>query len=140
MKALKLQQQPTGDTCVSACLAMILDLPVQQVIDEFHRDYCDDKITSAEYLQSKGVKVKIHPAITRKRSFKGLHLITVPSLNIEGALHQIIWDRRVGEDGPIIFDPNEGKPGKRYYVNKWPEDMQEGEVNVSGRIFDLEVL
>ena len=53
---IKHVKQPTLNTCVSACLAMILNRPVEEVIAEFHDRYYNNwEITISEYLVQNNV-------------------------------------------------------------------------------------
>lgn len=140
MKRIKLQQQPTVDSCTSACLAMILDKPVEFVMSEFHQDWVDEKTDPVLYLARYGVSAK-EGSMFSTCFKKGLHLLTVPSINLETRLHHVLWDWRDREaPGPYIIDPCTRKEGKRWYVNKLTKDLQEGEVCISGRMFDCEIL
>lgn len=110
--------QSLPDSCVSACLAMALGLPEDQVISEFHSDYFQGKTTLGKYLTSKGISFT---PIGFEETFypeddeeEFVYFMTVPSLNIEGSFHEIIW--HWWEGGNRIYDPAQGfvsKKGKR---------------------------
>ena len=40
--------QTLPNNCVSACLAMIMDIDIDIVTNEFHEDYSNNKITPSE--------------------------------------------------------------------------------------------
>lgn len=113
---IKLVQQPTADSCTSACLSMLTGIPVNEVISDFHHRWKDpnDGYDPSSYLMEKGC-----PFIVSRDPFNNflvwgrVYLLTVPSLNVEGGLHHIVVDVRGEEEK--VFDPNEGKEGRRYY-------------------------
>lgn len=141
--------QSLPSSCVSACLAMALGLPQDQVISEFHDDYFSGKTTLGKYLTSKGIdfvplgfEEAFYPEDDEDEH---VYFMTVPSLNIEGGLHEIIW--YWWEGGNKIFDPakgfvsQKGKRGKKkrkFYVASKEEmgDDKLARVN-TGRIVDL---
>lgn len=142
------QSLPTS--CVSACLAMALGLPQEQVISEFHDDYFQGKTTLGKYLTSKGISFT---PIGFEETFypededeEHVYFLTVPSLNIEGGLHEIIWHWWEG-GGNQIYDPARGfvtKKGKRgnkkrkFYVASEMEAKYDKLARVNtGRIIDL---
>ncbi|MBL1321551.1 MAG: hypothetical protein COA63_010900 [Methylophaga sp.] len=127
------QQQPDAITCTSACLAMLTNIPVGTVVSEFHDAYFKHETEVSSYLESKGLKVE--RLFTHSVPIPGdLYLITVPSLNKDAALHNIILDLR---DEYKLYDPNEGVDGKRYYII-WDEEIRsELEVVLSHYVVDL---
>lgn len=136
MKQITHQQQPTPTSCVSACLAMLLDIPVKDVIDEFHDKYMKADIDADDYLKAKGVKAKSCLSTHRRIEPGKVYLIAAPSLNLEASTHEIIFDFR---DDFVVLDPNMGKVGKKYYVWKAGKDLGELEVDVKSYFFDFEV-
>lgn len=59
---IEFQQQPTPVTCVSACIAMVLGIPVEQVVSDYHHTYFDagdEKVHPDEYLVNKGVPAEL---------------------------------------------------------------------------------
>lgn len=133
-------KQPTLNTCVSACLAMILNKPVEEVVAEFHERYYNNwNITISEYLTK--YKVKHHCVEGGGRetlSFGGLFLCTVPSLHIPGALHQVVVD--MTEHKFIVHDPLKGWPGKKYYVGADQDPDEEGAFIMHNWVLDVEIL
>jgi len=120
---IEFQQQPTYNTCVSACLAMVLGEPVDLIISEYHDKYWgagDDKVWPDEYLESKGVPIVLCNHKT-KPDMAGVYFVTVPSLNIKGGTHQILWCIENAEQEGFfyqrILDPASGREGKFYYTN-----------------------
>lgn len=117
MKEIKHQMQPTPDTCTSACLAMILDVPVENVVEFFHKDWMARKTDPAHFLVRNFVKFQIHrEPYDNVLKYGEVYLISVPSVNITGRNHHLLVDMRQGEGKEIIYDPNEGRMDKSYYV------------------------
>lgn len=138
MKPLKHQKQPDNKTCTSTCLAMILDKPVEEVIEEFHQKYMDYKMLPSDYLRSKGVNFKKY--LSEDNSIQGnhLYLITVPSLNITAGIHHILLDARYYPEEPVkVYDPQEGT-GNKFYVYK--ESDNPDSHPLGGYLVDLEIL
>jgi hypothetical protein len=44
------------------------------------------------------------------------HLVTIPSLNIEGGLHAVLLGLDVYDTGLVVLDPQEGREGKKIYT------------------------
>jgi len=118
--------QPTDNTCTSACLSMITDKPIDEVIKEFHNDWQASLSNPSEYLKYCNIQ---HEVNTNPFNFilewGNIYLLTVPSLNIKGGLHHIVVDltdiyNNVGK----VYDPNNGKDGKSYYVS-WVQPQSE---------------
>jgi hypothetical protein len=125
MKEIKHQMQPTPDTCTSACLAMILDVPVANVVEFFHKDWTDGKTDPAHFLVRNLAKIQIHrEPYNNTLLFGKVYLLTVPSVNITGRNHHIIVDMRHGEGKEIVYDPNQGRMDCSYYVG-WTKGRQE---------------
>ena len=125
MKEIKHQKQPTRDTCTSACLAMILGTPVDEVVEEFHKDWTEGKTDPAHYLVKKGVKLQIHREPYDNTVLWGkVYLLTVPSLNVKARTHHVVVDMRGGEGKGIVYDPNEGWTDKARYVG-WTKGREE---------------
>lgn len=99
------QQQPTGTSCVSACIAMILNKPVNDIIGEFHDNYHNEKVEVDDYLAKKGV-VANNPIEWNK-----IYIVVVPSLDHNGKMsmsstHQVLMDTTCNKT--IIHDPLKG--------------------------------
>ncbi|WPJ68551.1 hypothetical protein OMDBNIEC_00065 [Salmonella phage STP-SP5] len=133
-------KQPTLNTCVSACLAMILDKPVEEVVAEFHDRYYDNwAITISEYLQKYNVRHICCVGGGRETLiFGGLYLCTVPSLNIPGALHQIVIDMR--DHKFMVYDPIKGWDGKKFYVGVDQDPEEPGAFILHTWVKDVEIL
>lgn len=101
------QEQPTPKTCVQACLAMCLGIPVEEVIQKYgEASMNQQKLVAA--LSSEGI-------IFNQFSFgamiyEGWYFAAVPSLNFAGGHHQILIHIERGEI--VVFDPSRGKKYK----------------------------
>ena len=138
MREIIHQQQPTSKNCVCTCLAMLLEKPADEVISEFHDDYIKG-INVDIYLSNYGILARAMLTTVRGWSDGKLYLIAVPSLNTESFMHQIICDCRDPKNFKV-FDPNQGRIDKKYYVWKHPNELQELEVNLESYVFDYEIV
>ena len=134
---LKHQTQPTVNSCVSTCLAMILDVPAEQVIKEFHDPYMAQTREIDEYLHSKNIKCR--PLLSVGNTILGdrIYIFSVPSLNMDAMFHQILGYYQ--GDNFKIADPNQGREGRRYYVPHDKLDLEDNEVHLNSYSFDYEV-
>ena len=131
------QKQPTPLSCVSTCIAMLLGVPAEKVIEEFHDDYRSGKAEIDKYLKMYGINAQ--PVLSNSViEWDKLYLIVVPSLNKLAHAHEIIVDTR-GDD-PKIFDPNMGKPEKLYYVNGSEPNKTKLEVGLVDYFVDYEII
>lgn len=137
---IKHVKQPTANSCVSACLAMLLNKPVQEVMAEFHDKYYNGwQITVYDYLVKNGVECIPYSGGGDERITSGnVYLATVASLNIPGSLHQIILDLSDGKF--VIHDPIKGWPGKKFYVGPDEDPEQEGAFIIHSWSVDLLIL
>lgn len=118
------QQQPTYNTCVSTCLAMILNCDVAELIPVFHDRYfdapADQRIKVTYFLKERGVPFDLcnFESMADKA---GVYLVTVPSLNIKGGTHQILWIMEDSErDGYFyqrLLDPATGREDRFFYTD-----------------------
>ncbi|EIC84720.1 hypothetical protein [Serratia sp. M24T3] len=129
------QQQPTYNTCMCACIAMVVGLPVQEVIDKWHEhfhagkgEWLDDALDyyGKQYFYG-------HP---RKATITNgfIYFLTVPSLNIEAGMHQVLCLALEG-NGVTIYDPAKGRENARYYVAGKPHSANE--VQIKSWLIDL---
>jgi len=124
---------------MSTCLAMILDVPASQVIDEFHERYKSNYKRASAYLQEKGLCPSPRNVEDRQLWSDRVYLLAVPSLNIDGGMHSVVADTR--NDETRILDPNRGREGRRYYreQHKPKEPLGELESDLNGWVIELEV-
>lgn len=109
-------QQQTGKMCMPTCIAMALDIPATQVIEEMEAlgiDLSDGTYDRdiAFYLVQKGIAVErfLNHGLGMP---DGLYITTVPSLNVHGTHGVLIF---VKGNTPIVLDPNNGKSDKNHY-------------------------
>lgn len=125
---MEFQQQPTPDTCTSACLAMITGLPVSQVIEEYDHLHKAHESNPCKYLLEKGVPF-VYGSIYEQMRVCGTFLLCVPSLNIQGGNHNIIFRTWYNPDDGYYYkqllDPARGREGRRYYVVEEPQNELE---------------
>lgn len=113
-RILKHQTQPTSNSCMSTCVAMMLDLPATVVIEKHHENVYElqDKDVS-EVLEEEGFVIDKAVAGMHSLYQGNLYFLTVPSLNATGGFHQVIVDFR--KEDIKVYDPAKGRIGKRYY-------------------------
>lgn len=114
---IKHQTQPCTTSCVSTCLAMIVNKPVQEIVDRFHADYREHCTSLRVMLNALNVPFTSfdsadHPLLSEV----GVYMVTVPSLNIRAGTHQILVE--VTDFDYQVIDPVEGIEGRFYYVNR----------------------
>ena len=114
---ITLQTQTEPFNCMSACLAMLLNQPVETISEEFHERYMTTLDTPTMYLAEKGLTVRRHYADERLVDEPSrVYLLSVPSLNIEAGLHGVVAETNA-EGMWWIYDPNEGREGRKFYTN-----------------------
>lgn len=139
---IEFQQQPTPNTCTSACLAMILGVPVQDVIDVFHGAYVDGDTDASKFLNEAGIDHEIGNPFMKVNT-AGLWLLCVPSLNIQAGNHNILYlmipapESGEGFFYQYLFDPAKGREDRKYYKLPQDEDNNPLAVNLYGRCVDL---
>lgn len=117
MRALRHLTQPSSDSCVATCVAMILGQ--KEVDKQFHIDhYMNREITISSYLLKHGVRAwrphYLHDQMPHRLGEGSIYLVQAPSLNFDNALHTIIVDYRT--EHPQVLDPNKGRKGMRVYA------------------------
>ena len=138
MKDITFVQQPTRNSCVSACLSMVTGIDVITVINQFHSDYHDRETTIYDYLDYHGVEYLVPDIRSAGRDHlyeNNTYMITVPSLNRKGGLHAIVAS--VDANGALeVFDPQKGRSGVLHYVAPDTPADGEGEVPMNAWIVD----
>lgn len=135
MVEIKHQQQSLANSCTSACLAMILDMPEAKVVEEFHEAYHDRDSCELDYLRKYGVEGSPVISTERYTYFGHVYTLGVPSLNLQAEMHSVVLDLRY-KDNCWLLDPNRGREGKKYYTL---ED-EKGELSVKLRGFVQDVV
>lgn len=106
------QCQPDDHSCNQTCLAMVLGVPVADVLAVFP----GDGMSSREmYVALDRCHLLWDALQFGTFVVDGLYLINVPSLNIEAGGHRVLMDWRGCWDESRLHDPNRGRPGKRFY-------------------------
>ena len=114
--ALVHQFQPTPYTCVHACVAMVLGIPVQEVIDKVGLHHGMNQQDLLAVLNQYDV---MHAMTMFGAMWTGWHLLTVPSLNVRGGTHKVVchWEAgkyRVLDPSPKIRYKEDGSD-----LNSW---------------------
>lgn len=114
IRDIKKQTQLTPTSCVPCCIAMVTGVDQQSIIDEMAKHYDSSGGSHSEFRQ--WVRMGYLPRQLPYGDLQpgSLMLATVPSLNIEAGNHRIIIDWR--GDEPIVYDPNEGREGRKHYT------------------------
>lgn len=118
-----LVRQRRKDDCVIACLAMFLGYSYENVWDKSPKGI---PRTLKDY-EKKIQQLGINPIVFVPHTLDTLDvdvLITLPSLNVLGALHMLVY-----LDGRV-YDPNQGRKNKKYYYNM---NDDKGELGVALR-------
>ena len=139
MNTIHFLQQPKDDTCMSACVAMVLGHPApDMVIAEFHQDFSVGLQKPSEYLVGRGLKAV--PCLAEKANLQMgmVYIVTAPSLNLEGELHAVVIDTR--NDDVIVYDPNKGRWGRCFYT-KDPKTLDDYPIakELKGYVFLVEI-
>lgn len=130
-------QEPDSKHCVLACLATLMNMPMEAVKDDaLHLGInydegitCWDELRLLQFWGWQNNVVIVSP-LTNHLIFGRTYLATVPSLNHVGGMHRIIVKcLPVAGDPGVLFlihDPN--RVGKRYGVDvlvpTWSELME----------------
>jgi len=101
---------------------MIADRPADQVIERFHLEYRKGGLSIGDMLRALGLAFKSFDSAERQSLDEdGVYLLSVPSLNIRGGMHQIVVEMFDGEW--IVFDPNMGRDDRLYYSAQPNSDL-----------------
>lgn len=135
---IQLKHQPTANTCVATCLAMITGLPVETVIDEFHDEFMGYNLDVKTYLETKGVIVE-RTEDRHALGFDSVYLLIVPSLNSIGQFHCVLCDTRQPDENTAmtIYDPAR-KTSQRYTAHA--HDAEPGETPIMTWIIDWKIV
>lgn len=125
---MKLVNQINDKSCVHACLSMVTGIPVEKLWERFPRPmWQEDEIVVL--VENKIFPV---PAAAYGPQFLryGTYMMSVPSLNVEGALHCVLVV--YNEEGAFLYDPQSGREGKKYYPLRSLMSDYDGPIKVSG--------
>lgn len=132
---IKHQTQPCTVSCVATCLAMLVDEPVQGLIDQFHAKYREGATSMRQLLDELQVPCTSFDSLDLPPlKDEGAYLVSVPSLNIQGGMHQIIIE--VTDDNYRVVDPVKGREGKLFYGHRSETFPEAGEIPLNGFVVD----
>lgn len=111
--------QRTPSDCMVACLQMVTGHQYENLVSLI--EHYNDRVpctpqTSVKILRSLGFN---HARRVLDFFISDVVILSVPSLNLEGKTHAVVWDGRIQK----LFDPNFEKPGKKFY---YPFDIPPG--------------
>lgn len=116
------QTQPCPVSCVATCIAMITDFPANQVIEAFHKEYREGDLSIGDMFRRIGLAFKSFDTAERQSLDEdGVYMVSVPSLNIRGGMHQVIVEIADGEW--TVLDPNMGRDDRLYYSSQPNSDL-----------------
>ncbi len=112
--------QTCDKSCGIACVAMVSGIAPSTI-----ERWSGRPETDALSIECLLVKVRLHSRLEFSNQLfeDRVYIVAVPSLNIPGGMHYIVIDTRLfnlDENGPdwIIFDPNWGLEGKKFYTHE----------------------
>lgn len=112
---LQHQTQPTFNTCMSACIAMVAGQPVDEVVSRWHQSFHDKTDWLDDALDYYKIPYFYGSQRRAELLYGFIYFLTVPSLNITGGLHEILVSL-TADRGIEVFDPVKGRPGAKHYV------------------------
>lgn len=133
------QSQPCQESCVSTCLAMVLGLSAEHVRNRWNDKYHKESLSLSSIFEELGLKWEAVDPLTREGpTVPGIYFLSVPSLNYQAGMHQILGEVFKDEEGKILWnlaDPQyENKPYLYYSAGKIEED--ERSVAIKGYTID----
>lgn len=111
MRRLVQRTQPTSDSCMSAAIAMIADMDVNEVYNQLHSDLISKELWFDEVMDGLCIDYRYMFPKHNTMHMGKVYIASVPSLNMEGT-HSIVIDVRKNFK---ILDPNCGRPNKLVY-------------------------
>jgi hypothetical protein len=103
---------------------MALGEPVETRVEKSHAAYLSGVVTIPSMLDAAGVSYR--RCLPDEKLCPGFaYILKVPSLNLPGMNHFILFDMRAHLEEYTVFDPVAGKPGKIAYVNNYNKDGEE---------------
>ncbi|MGL5525651.1 MAG: hypothetical protein ACRDCY_18040 [Aeromonas veronii] len=131
MREIEYQGQTLANNCVSACLAMVLNKPVEQVTEEFHNKYWQHAKTPFDYLKDYGCSGFVPTVDKAGKLQEGyIYLLRVPSLSERGQFHGILLDARNVNicEPPKVYDPAVTSRQKYIYPGQLNDPLKEFEL------------
>lgn len=106
MTPITLKKQTITDGCVAACVAMLLNKPVTEVMDDFHHRFVNHEIDLIDYLLENGITAVPPNWQDRYRILGGfIYVLSVPSCNTLARMHMVLLDVR-DQENPKLYDPS----------------------------------
>lgn len=132
------QMQPCPVSCVSTCIAMLTGKPVAEIIERFHANYREGDLSIGDMLRELNLDFKDFRSAERQSIDRdAIYLCSVPSLNIQGGMHEIVVE--MANDGDwVVHDPNMGRDDRLYYTSR-PGDDSKAVMMSSGYTVDAVV-
>lgn len=110
------QAQPCPVSCVATCFAMIAGVPVG-VFMGLHEEYRASRLSLRQALDRLGIPFRSYDSANRNSlGDEGVFLASVPSLNIQGGMHQVVIEMLDDADWRV-YDPNQGRDDRLYYTS-----------------------
>lgn len=145
--------QPTNNSCVVTCIAMLAGLTQEELNEDFKTDGELSQLHSAfeknpsvetllPYFRSKRLGFALPTSdvfVTDSFYFGCNYLLIVPSLGVlPGKLHCVLLECP-DKEYPKLHDPAMGVSGARYYVNKTESIINGLQVHLDSWVIALEV-
>lgn len=127
--------QPTKDSCMATCLSMVLGISEKEGYKLYHKKLQKYEIWFDTILDKYGIPYYYGSPRSNRLSGNVLCFATVPSLNMQGLLHQILIQYEEGKF--TVFDPAQGRVGSKYYIPNNQEIDNELQVNLQSWLVDL---
>lgn len=106
--------QPTKDSCMATCLAMVIGISAEEALKMYHADLQSYKIWFDDVLENYRIPYYYGSPRSSRISGNVLCFATVASLNMPGMLHQILIQNVDGKF--TVYDPAKGRVGAKYYI------------------------
>lgn len=104
---IKLQKQPNNWSCCHTCIAMAMDVPVEQVIAKSKKQYGLSELEFTQLLHD--CHIVFNKFVYGNMMYTGYYFMTVPSLNNVGGMHKIIVHCNCDTGKLTVFDPSTRK-------------------------------
>lgn len=108
--------QPTKYSCVTTSLAMLLGHPSPDaVVAKYHPEFWSGRMNVYGIMDALGIKwSRPHRRNNSRLKINKTYLVSVPSLNIPGGMHQVIF-QVLNYWNIVVFDPAKNRAGRKFY-------------------------
>lgn len=117
---ISMVQQPTHNTCVSACISVVTGIAVDGIVSRFHEKYFSGDMEAHEIFDEEGLPYRLCFAFERRVKPGYTYLLSVPSINYVAGHHMVV--AQVEQDFWYFVDPAFGRPCKYYDLVDSGED------------------